>query len=143
MTERLFARILVGIALCAALLVFPLVSVPLDAKGDPDLPAAAFEQVGLYRLEAALLVFYGSLLLVTPAFSGLVRGRLPIEISTRGAKFAEEADQSTRTAKAAIKKLERDAETLTEGLVAAHIEIGRLKEGSCRDSKQPRVGSKS
>jgi len=35
------------------------------------------------------------LLLITPTFSALLNGRLPIEISTRGAKFAEDAGQST------------------------------------------------
>ena len=61
------------------------VPIPHDPQGDPALPAVAFEQVGLYRLEVGLLAFYGGLLLITPAFSGLVRGRLPIEISARGA----------------------------------------------------------
>jgi hypothetical protein len=142
-TERLFVRILIGAALCAALLVFALVSVPMNAEGDPDLPAAAFAQVGLYRLEAALLVFYGSLLLATPAFSGLARGRLPIEISMRGAKFAEETDQSTEAAKAAIKELESTTESLSEDLAAASIEIEELKGIVRRDNRQPEVNSKS
>jgi hypothetical protein len=129
------------LALCIALLAFVEAPVPMDAKGNPDLPSPAFEQVGLYRLEIALLVFYGDLLLITPALSGLIRGRLPTEISTRGAKFAEETDQSTEAAKAAIEKLEQATDSLGEGLTAAHIEIKRLKERSCRDDKQPRVDS--
>jgi hypothetical protein len=46
--------------------------------------------------------------LITPAFSGLIRGQLPIEISTRGAKFADEADRSTLANEAAIDKLKKD-----------------------------------
>ena len=85
-------------------------------------------QAGLYRLEVALLVFYGSLLLITPAFSGLIRGRLPIEISTRGARFAEEADQSAESNEAAIRKLEQIASSLTDDLTEAKAEIEELKE---------------
>ena len=127
MTERLFIRVFVGTALGAALLAFALVSVPADPKGDPDLPAAAFEQSSLYRLEVALLVFYGDLLLITPAFSGLIRGRLPIEISTRGARFAEEAGQSGARNEAAIRKLEETARDLSVGLATMHLEVERLK----------------
>jgi hypothetical protein len=85
---RKLIRIFVGAALCAALIASASVPVPVD------LPAISFHQAALYRLEVALLVFYGGLLLITPAFSGLIRGRLPTEISARGAKFSEEADRS-------------------------------------------------
>lgn len=99
---RNLIRAFVGTALCAALIAGTATPIP------QDLPAIAFQQAGLYRLEVALLVFYGSLLLITPAFSGLIRGRLPIEISTRGAKFAEEADQSDELVEAAIQELKSD-----------------------------------
>jgi hypothetical protein len=104
------------------------VPVPLDAHGDPELPALAFGQEGLYRLEVALLVFYGSLLLITPAFSGLARGRLPIEISARGAKFAEGADSSTESTRAALEELEQTAAHLIDELARANIEIRKLKK---------------
>src|SRR3954462_9041465 len=104
MVERLFIRILVAIALALALAAFSLTPVPQDHFGNPHLPAPALEQAVLYRLEVALLVFYGCLLLVTPAFSGFLRGRLPIEIPTRGAKFAAEADETAAKAK---RQLER------------------------------------
>jgi hypothetical protein len=45
--QRLIVRILVAVALCAALLAFALVPIPMDAKGDADIPAAAFGQAGL------------------------------------------------------------------------------------------------
>lgn len=131
-----------GAVLCMALLAFVLVPVPEDAKGDPALPASAFGQTGLYRLEVALLVLYGSLLLITPAFVGLVRGKLPIEVSTRGAKFAEEADLSGGQGEAEVEELEQTISALVEGLAAVNMEIKRLKNASRRDSTQPEVDSK-
>lgn len=107
-----------------------------------DLPAVAFRQAGLYRLEVALLVFYGGLLLVTPAFSGLIRGRLPTEISTRGARFAEETDQAAKLNEKKIEDLEQVIEVLAERLGIADAEIRRLKEASKRDNTQPGIGSK-
>jgi hypothetical protein len=75
------------------------------------------------------MVFYGTLLLITPTFSGLVRGRLPTEISTRGAKFAEGTDRSAELNEAAIQNLERTAGDLTEGLRNVTVEIKALKRG--------------
>jgi hypothetical protein len=142
MVERLFIRILVTIALCLALVALVLAPLPVDAQGNPDLPAPAFEQVSLYRLEVALLVFYGELLLVTPVFSGLAHSRLPIEISTRGAKFAEWADQSAAQDEAAIMHLEGITKQLTGELDDAKIHIDTLKELAESDSTQPKVDSK-
>ena len=142
MTERLFIRILVAVALCISLLAFTLVPIPVDVKGNPDLPAPTFEQPGLYRMEVALLVFYGELLLVTPALTGLLRGRLPIEISTHGAKFAEGADHSAKLDEAAVKKLEATASDLAQGLVDVKVELDRLDEVVGRDSTQLEVDSK-
>ena len=116
--------------------------VPVDAEGNPDLPAPAFEQTGLYRMEVALLVFYGDLLLATPALTGLLRGRLPIEISTRGAKFAEEASHSAKLDGVMAKKLEAATEGLAQGLADANLRIDRLTEIVGRDSRQPEVDSK-
>jgi hypothetical protein len=135
MVERTFVRVLVAVAICAALLACALVPVPAE------LPSPAFEQAGLYRLEVALAVFYGFLLLVTPAFSGLTRGRLPIEISTRGAKFAEKSDRSAEVAKGEIEKLEQTTKALGYGLANANLKIKRLNEIAERDSTQPRVDS--
>jgi multidrug efflux pump subunit AcrB len=118
---RNLIRTLTAAALCSALVACTVTPVPAD------LPAVAIRQASLYRLEVALLVFYGALLLITPAFSGLLRGRLPIEISTRGAKFAEEADQSAEVNEAAIKKLQLAADSLTESLEQAIAEIDELK----------------
>lgn len=93
------------------------------------LPAMTLDQASLYRLEVALLVFYGILLLAVPAFLGLARGRLPVEISVRGAKFEEEADHSVKLAEAEIEELKQRARNLDAGLTAATIQIDQLKKG--------------
>lgn len=133
---RNLIRVLVGVALCIAVVAAAAAPIP------EDLPAVAMQQPAVYRLEVALLIFYCWLLLVTPAFSGLIRGRLPIEISTRGARFAEEADQSAKLNEKNAEELKRATDDLTEGLEAANLEIERLKEALIRDNTQPTVGSK-
>jgi hypothetical protein len=121
---RNLVRVLVGAALCVALTASAVLPVP------QDLPAIALEQAALYRLEVALGVFYGCLLLATPAYSGLVRGRLPTEISTRGAKFAGEADQTVEQDEAAIRKLERVIAGFEVGLSHARADIDLLRRSS-------------
>lgn len=138
--RRFSIRLLVALVACAALAASASVPIPVDAREVPAIPAVALEQPALYRLEVALLVFYGGLLLITPAFSGLVSGRLPIELSARGAKFAEEADQSSEATEAAIRNLEETTEILSERLSAANLEIKRLDE-LLRDNTKPKVDS--
>lgn len=75
-------------------------------------------------------MFYGCLLLATPAYSGLAMGRLPTEISTRGAKFAGEADQTVEQDEAAIKKLERVIAGFEVNLAHAQADIDLLRRGS-------------
>lgn len=133
-TQRTFVRILIGAALSAAFVTAALA--PASA-----LPAVALGQIWLYRLEVSLLAFYGCLLLITPAFSGLIRGRLPIEISTRGARFAEEADQSAQLTEAKIKALKGTVDALAEGLTTAHAEIEQLRESAVEDNEQRKVDS--
>jgi hypothetical protein len=117
---RNLVRALVGAALCVAL-ACAFLPVP------KDLPAIALEQAALYRLEVAMAVFYGCLLMVTPAYSGLAMGRLPIEISTRGARFAEGTDQSTEVNEELVWELKQNVDGAVEGLAEAVIEIDLLK----------------
>ncbi len=128
MVERLCVRILVAIALCTALIAFLAVQVPVAEDGSSALPAIALGQADLYRLEVALLVFHGILLLVTPAFSGLARGRLPIEISIRGTKFADETERLTKRDEIAIQALEQRLDKLTDQMELIAIEIKRPKD---------------
>ncbi|HET7588967.1 MAG TPA: hypothetical protein VFK14_02105 [Solirubrobacterales bacterium] len=134
--ERLFIRIGVAVALCAALLTCALAPIPTE------LPSPALEQANLYRLEIALMSFYGALMLATPIFAGLVRGRLPIEISTRGARFAAQADEDTAENEAALKALEGSSRQLAQRLEEVQIEIAVLQDAFESDSRQPEVGSK-
>lgn len=122
MSERVarnIVRSLIAVALGAALLGTALSPAPDDP------PALALGQPGLYRLEIALLVFYGCLALVTPAFSGLASGRLPIEISTRGAKFADEANRTADQGEMTINELEEAVERLEVSLIKA---TGRIRQ---------------
>ena len=84
------------------------------------------------------MVFYGGLLLITPAFSGLVEGRLPIEISARGARFAERADHSAESTAEALQTLEHTTAALSEELSDATLEIALLKP-TIDDKKKPAV----
>lgn len=118
---RNLIRSLIAAALTIALLTSATAPLP------EELPTLAFQQAGLYRLEIALLVFYGSLLMITPAVFGLAWGRLPTEISTRGAKFAERTYRSAELDEAEIRRLELDLKDLADGLSEAKIEINRLK----------------
>jgi hypothetical protein len=118
--QRTLVRILIGAALGLALTGS--VALPLPE----GLPAISLGQPGLYRLEISLAVFYGCLLIITPAYSGLMAGRLPVEISTRGAKFAEEAQRSARRDEIAAEDLERAANELREELAVAIFELDRL-----------------
>ena|SRR3982751_4240813 len=123
---RTLVRVLISTALCLALAASALSPLP------EHLPAIALGQAGLYRLEVALAAFYGLLLLVTPTYSGLVAGRLPIEISTRGAKFAEKADRSSAIKSVRIEDLEKTVNDLTEALTAVKLKMERLQASTQR-----------
>jgi hypothetical protein len=119
---RNLIRALTGLALCTALAACAAAPVP------QNLPAIACQQAGLYRLEIALLIFYSQLLLITPAFSGLVRGRLPTEISVRGARFVEESDQAENLNEEAIEEMEAIINRFATELGNAEREVQSLKE---------------
>lgn len=127
--ERALVRAIVAIALAVAVIAFAFAPVP------KSLPAVALEQPSIYRLEVALLAFYGGLLFATPAASGLMRGRLPIEISTRGARFAEEANHSDQVVEAATRQLEQTVDRLASQVTAVEADIHQLHgetKGDCQ-----------
>jgi hypothetical protein len=138
--KRASIRTLVALTACAAFAAFAWVPIPEDATAHPALPAVALEQPGLYRLEIALMVFYGGLLLITPAFSGLIEGRLPIEISARGARFAERADQNVASAEGALAALEQTTADLGDALGRVTSEVDLLKSAA-DDKRKPAVPS--
>lgn len=77
-------------------------------------------------MEVTLAVFYGCLLLLTPAYAGLIRGRLPVEISTRGARFAEESDRAAERYETSFRELELRTDRLSQDLGKAAVDISRL-----------------
>lgn len=84
-------RISVGILLLACIALALLVSMPRN------LPSVALRQSLVYRGEIGLAAFYAGLLILLPAYRGLVNGRLPNSISPRGAEFAEQVGKSLDT----------------------------------------------
>lgn len=128
--ERNLVRVLVAAALGLALT--GCVALP----SPDDLPSVALGQPALYRLEVALAVYYGCLLIVTPTYSALVAGRLPIEISTRGARFAEEADQAAGASEAALRQLQLSVGRVSGELAGVVVEVNRLKGGETKDDER-------
>lgn len=132
MNERLLVRIFVGIALGLAILAFVFLPIPVGADEEPVLPALALQQPVLYRMEVGLAAFYGGLLILTPAFAGLVRGQLPIEISARGARFADSADD-------AFDNLEKTVASLTKKLSLVAQDVESLKRAVDDKAERPLI----
>jgi hypothetical protein len=65
----------------------------------------------------------------------------PIEISTRGARFAEEADRAAARDEVAFENLEATVKQLAQRLRDAQIEIDWLKDVAESDSTQPEIDS--
>jgi hypothetical protein len=125
--ERSAVRALVTALAVITILAVVLVPLPgKDKHGNVGLPAVALNQVTLYRLEVGLVVFYAGLLLLTPAFSGMIRGRLPSEISARGAKFAEEVDQSVKIAQDGVDRQAEKSIELETQIARARLNIDQL-----------------
>jgi hypothetical protein len=133
---RWLVRLLVLVLFVAAVSFAIAFEIPVDDEGNAKLPAIALEKEVVYRLEVLLALIYGGLLLLTPLFYGLWRGRLPIEISHRGAKWAEAADQTLEKAQAAIKTLQEDATELRSKLVK--LELASLTRDAEEDGREQR-----
>jgi hypothetical protein len=129
--ERSAVRALVGGVAALAILSFILVKPP------STLPATALNQKTIYHLEVALLVFYGGLLLLTPAFWGVIRGRLPTEISSRGAKYAEDVGQAAEIAEKRIDGQLKATEKLASDFLQARVDIDRLAERANVELEKP------
>lgn len=66
----------------------------------------------VYRVEVLLALIYGGLLLLTPLLRGVMHGQLPVEISHKGAKWPEEADEALAGLKREIDRLEAERDML-------------------------------
>jgi hypothetical protein len=133
--ERSVVRLIVACVIVATVLAFALVRAP------ENLPATALGQPPVYHLEVALLVFYGGFLLLTPAFWGLIRGRLPTEISSRGAKYTEVGESADAALKATGQQSDLTLELsdrLTKELAVTKGQVKTLAEqaGITLDGKQ-------
>jgi hypothetical protein len=67
-----------------------------------ELPAIALGQVAVYRVKILLALVYGGLLLLTPFFEGVLNGRMPIEISHRGAVAPGTSERENRQPRSGI-----------------------------------------
>jgi hypothetical protein len=68
-------------------------------------------------------------------------GRLPTEISTRGAKFAEGADQWAKVDSGVIRELEERVSDLAQELAEATFEVEQSHEFAPADNRQQELGS--
>jgi len=133
MTQRWSIRLLVGALTFAALLVAVKVSLPtkvVDGKEVVSLPTVAIGQEILYRIEVGVLLFYGGLVVLTPVFRGMILGRLPIEISARGAKFAEEVDESIGATQALVAAHQQQIAALETQALRSRLNIDQLASGA-------------
>jgi hypothetical protein len=84
--ERAAVRIVVPFAFVSAGLVATFVAYRTDRP-----PGVAFENHLIFGGELLLLGFYGMLLVLVPLVRAIGGGELPIELTARGARFAESA----------------------------------------------------
>ena len=115
-------RIVVGVGFLAALVYALSFDIPQTPEGTPDLPDVALGRETLFRVEVLLLLSFGGLLLLTPLYYGLLRGKLPIEVSARGARYAEATEEAIGTLDTAIERLQEDVKSLRGDLVKAQLQ---------------------
>jgi hypothetical protein len=88
--ERAAVRIVVPFAFVSAALVATFVAYRTDRP-----PGVAFENHLIFGGELLLLGFYGMLLVLVPLVRAIGGGELPIELTARGARFAEKAAEDS------------------------------------------------
>ncbi len=88
--ERAAVRIGVPYAFVSATLVATFVAYRTDRP-----PGVAFENHLIFGGELLLLGFYGMLLVLVPLVRAIGGGELPIELTARGARFAEKAAEDS------------------------------------------------
>jgi hypothetical protein len=129
--HKVVVRILVSVLAVIALIAALKVSLPTKHVGSSHvvkLPAVAIGQELLYRLEVGVLLFYGGLIVLTPVFRGAVLGKLPIEISARGAKFAEDVDETIGTTQQLMAKQQERLEAMEKSMLRARLNIDQIAE---------------
>lgn len=127
--ERIAIRVATGSLLLTALVVSAWLDPPTVVRAGGDvvkLPDVALGQEALYRLEVGLVAFYGGLFVLVPLFFGVIRGRLPTEISARGATFGADVDESVKEAQALVDDLDRRIEYAESRLARDRLNIDQL-----------------
>src|SRR4051812_26294697 len=83
------ATILIGFS-ASAWFAFARANVPKGPDGKDQLPTVALGQELIYRGELLVAAVFIALLVLTPLIQGVINGRLPTEITARGAKYDPE-----------------------------------------------------
>jgi len=91
--ERAAVRIVVPFAFVSAALVGTFVAYRTDRP-----PGVALENHLIFGGELLLFGFYGILLVLVPLVRAIAGGELPIELTARGARFAEGAAEESLAA---------------------------------------------
>jgi hypothetical protein len=137
--ERALVRIAVPLAFFASVaLAYGI------AHSAESAPSIAFENHFVFGAELLLLIFYSLLLLAVPLVRGVIAGELPIELTTKGARYSER-DALKGSLKANQELLERveavegslleqegrsneNAEFVAEGLTDLASDIAGLRD---------------
>jgi hypothetical protein len=115
-------RVLVGLLLAGSVVLAVSVSPP------SDLPSIALGQTAVYRVEIGLGAFYAGLLILLPAYRGIINGKLPTSISSRGAEFAEAVDWSLEKTQDSVEDLQAQVRDLDGRMGVARLRIDELAE---------------
>jgi hypothetical protein len=123
--ERAAVRIVVPFAFVSAALVATFVAYRTDRP-----PGVAFENHLIFGGELLLLGFYGMLLVLVPLVRAIGGGELPIELTARGARFAETVvEESVATNQEIVERLESLEEAMADQEVEAEVRVRRANDG--------------
>jgi hypothetical protein len=108
--ERAAVRLIVPGAFVAAVVISALV-----AYRSEEAPSIAFENHLVFAGELFLLSFYGLLLALVPLMRAVASGELPIELTSRGARFPEKAVKGSLVANQELLERVESIEAALEG----------------------------
>lgn len=107
------AAVRVGIPALLALACYAAIRVSYDLSKS-EIPGFAFGSHVVLAVQLALLFFYGLLLVVVPVARAISDGELPIELTTKGARYPEKELASSR---AATEDVEEELDLVRSALV--------------------------
>jgi hypothetical protein len=131
MIEHTFVKARQIVPPLVAVVVAAAIGVGIGLPVPTELPGVALGSTELLRAERSLAFLYAFLLVLVPLARGL-QGQLPIELSTRGARWQE----STAASEGAIRALDRrvdassyELDQVNSELLALGERLARLEEG--------------